>query len=230
MLPDPGSTPSALAAMLPAEVVVVEAGPDMWDETLLLPGEREAVERASAGRRREYAAGRAAARAALRQIGLEPVSIVSAGDRSPIWPPGVVGSITHCRGFCAAALARAADVLALGIDAEPHRALPEGVERLICTAAERAWIAGREPDGVEWGLVIFSAKESFYKAWRPLARSWLDYRQAELTVDPGLETYSVRPLVPVPRVAAPLLGGRGRFTASGGLVLSAFSAGVRSSP
>jgi 4'-phosphopantetheinyl transferase EntD len=230
MLPDAGSTPSAMAALLPPEVAVVEAGPEMWDETLLLPEEEVAMARAVIGRRREFAAGRASARAAMRRLGVEAISIPAAPDRSPIWPPGLAGSITHCEGYCAAAVARAEDVLSLGIDAERHLPLPEGVERLVCTEPERAWIAERGPDGIQWGLVVFSAKESYYKVWRPLARSWLDYLGAELRIDPDGGTFEVTPLVPIPEAAAPLAAGRGRFALAGGLVLTAFAAGVRSSP
>jgi len=57
--------------------------------------EKQAVDRAVPKRQREFAAGRMAARQAMAQIGKTPAPIPVNTDRSPHWPEGVVGSISH---------------------------------------------------------------------------------------------------------------------------------------
>ncbi|MGW5497553.1 hypothetical protein [Streptomyces olivaceoviridis] len=49
--------------------------------------------------------------------------------------------MTHYDGYRAVALARAVDVIAVGIDAEPNAPLPEGVLETVSLPAERAWIS-----------------------------------------------------------------------------------------
>lgn len=169
-----------IAGLLPPGVVTVEAGEEDWTAPLL-PEEEPLVARAVEKRRREFAAGRSCARQALAQLGWPRYPLVAGSRREPLWPPGVVGAITHCPGYCAAAVARAAVVRSLGIDAEVRGPLPEGVADMVCTEAELRHTAAL--DGDHWGVVLFSAKESIYKAWYPLAQRWLDYRDAELALD-----------------------------------------------
>jgi 4'-phosphopantetheinyl transferase EntD len=152
-------------------------------EAGLFPEEREHIAHAVAKRRVEFAAVRRCARKALQELGYPPVPILPGEQREPRWPEGVVGSMTHCAGYCAAAVARSGEVSALGIDAEVHAALPEGVLDLISLESERALLAeltDRVPGAVHWDRVLFSAKESVYKAWFPLTRRWLGFEQADI--------------------------------------------------
>jgi len=180
------------------------------DQAPLHPEEAGAVARAVAKRRAEYAAGRACAREALAALGVPPGPILQDAERrAPVWPDGVVGSITHCDGYRAAAVARSADILTLGIDAEPHAPLPDGVLDVVqSTADERAALAeltAHNPE-VHWDRLLFSAKETVYKAWYPFHRRMLGFNEAELffTRDPAAAdrgTYTARLLVPGPLLA-----------------------------
>src|SRR5947208_1552294 len=69
-------------------------------------------------RRREFRAGRLYARQALRGLGIPETAIPIGPDRAPIWPKGVVGSISHSRNLCAAVVGLSADYLGIGIDIE----------------------------------------------------------------------------------------------------------------
>jgi len=154
-------------------------------ETGLFPEEREHIAQAVAKRRLEFAAVRRCARRALQELGYPPVPILPGEQREPQWPEGVVGSMTHCAGYCAAAVARTGDVSALGIDAEVHAPLPEGVLDLISLESERARLAElteRTPGSVHWDRILFSAKESVYKAWFPLTRRWLGFEEADIVL------------------------------------------------
>ncbi len=92
------------------------------DEDTLFPAEREWIAAAVPSRRREFTAGRRCARIALEALGQPSVPLLPDAAGAVRWPPGYVGSITHCTGFRAAALARTADFAALGIDAETDAA------------------------------------------------------------------------------------------------------------
>ena len=84
----------------------------------LFPEEAALVERATDKRRQEFAAGRERAREALAALDLGKTPILRGFRGAPQWPPGIVGSITHCAGYCAAAVARAEDLAAIGLDAD----------------------------------------------------------------------------------------------------------------
>jgi 4'-phosphopantetheinyl transferase EntD len=182
-----------IASLLPAAVVTVEAGEADW--TAPLPPEEELlVVRAVEKRRREFTAGRTCARRALARLGWMDFPILAGPRREPLWPPGVVGAITHCRGYCAAAVARVTDVRSLGIDAEVRAPLPTGVADIVCTEPERRWVDALSDD--HWGTLLFSAKESVYKTWYPVAGRWLGYLDAELSVDPERGCFTARILPP----------------------------------
>jgi 4'-phosphopantetheinyl transferase EntD len=136
----------------------------------------------------------------------------------------VVGSITHCPGYFAAAVARTRDVVSLGIDAEPDEPLPNhGMLDLIALDTERAHLpelATARP-GISWDRLLFSAKESVYKTWFPLARRWLDFKSAEVIIDPLAGTFTARLLVPGPLVSGgPLVMLNGRWLAQHGLLVT----------
>ena len=203
--------------ILPPEVVAVEAFRDAPDATLF-PAEEAVVARAVDKRRREFATARACARAALGRLGIAPVPILPGERGAPQWPDGIVGSMTHCEGFRAAAVARDRDVASLGIDAEPDQPLPDGVLEMIVNDRERAQLAAlsaADPD-VCWERLLFSAKESVYKAWFPLTRRWLDFTEAEVAFDRIGRAFTAKLLVP-----APLSEMRGRWMSACGLLATA---------
>lgn len=205
----------------PADVRVASARPEAVDE-LLLPEEQVLVARASPKRRREFAAGRHCARVALASLGHDPVPVGMGPKREPLWPSGVVGSITHCATYAAAAVARAERVASVGIDVEVDEPLPNGVLERVALPAERAFVARHLGDGVPWDRLLFSAKEAVYKAWFPLAHRWLGYHDARIDVDPATETFDVELLVPVPDDASSALRHlRGRYVRNRGHVACA---------
>jgi 4'-phosphopantetheinyl transferase EntD len=189
--------------LLPPEVVAVDTREELLDVELF-PEERAALGQAVAKRRREFVTARACAREALAQLGLPPSPIATGERGEPCWPAGVVGSLTHCAGFRACALARAEDLAGVGIDAEPHAPLPEGVLGEIARAEERPALVelARAAPAVHWDRLLFSAKESVYKVWFPLARCWLGFEDAVLTLDPVARTFQARLLVAWPVVGA----------------------------
>lgn len=158
----------------PSVAVAVIKGGDV--DLIPFPLESEVIRGAVDRRRREFAAGRHCARAALQKLGGPVVSIGVDTARAPIWPAGFVGSISHCSGFCCAAVARQTDLVSLGIDVEDSKPLEAALAAIICREEELAAIGelSNLPD-VDWPKIIFSAKEAFYKACYPIVQLFLDF-------------------------------------------------------
>lgn len=229
--------------ILPVSVRVAECHAEQ--QVPLFPAEEAAIARAAVLRRREFVTGRACARAALAELGVDPVGIPRGAGGAPSWPDGAVGSLTHCAGFRAAAVGRAREWRSLGIDAEPCAALPEEVVALISSAAERRALPtsraggrrgdpvdggsaghsgdhhGARPCDIPWETILFSAKEAVYKAWYPLAGRFLDYPDVHLVVEAD-GSFAARLLVPGEVVGGALLDRfAGRWMVEDGLVLTA---------
>lgn len=171
-----------LGALLGSPYAVVETFSDD-PELELLGAEHDAIAGAVPRRLAEFATSRRCARDALERIGLPRRPLLAGPGREPIWPPGVVGSITHCDGYRAAAVAATtAGSRGVGIDAEPNEPLPHGVLEVVAGPVERAHVHAlhaRSPE-IAWDRLLFSAKESVYKLWYPAARTWLGFEDADV--------------------------------------------------
>jgi 4'-phosphopantetheinyl transferase EntD len=209
--------------ILPGTVIAVEAGDD-GRPVDLFPAEEAMVARAVEKRRREFATGRDCAHRALQRLGAPAVPVLAGNRGEPVWPLGVVGSITHCRDYRGCAVAAAVDLAAIGIDAEPHEPLPEGLIERVAGGEEKGALAelARAEPGHAWDRLLFSAKEALYKAWYPLTERWLGFEDAVLTIEPRERTFAARLLVPGPRLAGTELRSfEGRWLIEDGLVLTA---------
>lgn len=205
-----------MSELVPGTVIAVEAFDDLPDAALF-PQERALVSLAVAKRRQEFATTRALARQALSRLGIPQTAIVHDEHGAPLWPAGVVGSMTHCAGYRCAAVARDSDVRSAGIDAEPHASLPDGVLRAVSSNDERSVLAAlrlQAPE-VAWDRLLFSAKESVYKAWYPMTHRWLEFTEA--TVTPRTDGTFRADLL----VQSPVAGFDGRWLVRHGIVLTA---------
>ncbi|MGW6917807.1 4'-phosphopantetheinyl transferase family protein [Kitasatospora sp. NPDC054939] len=215
-----------ISELLPDTVVTEVAHQDLpWEQARLEPAEAAAVARAVDSRRREFATVRRCARAALGRLGVPYRPLVPGVLGAPSWPDGVVGSMTHCAGYRAAAVARTGDLRSLGIDAEEDAPLPDDVLGTIALPEEQKQVlellATRSE--VAWDRLLFSAKESVYKAWFPLTGRFLDFSEAELRLGPD-GTFEARLLVPGPVVDGRTVEGfEGRWVNRDGLLATAIA-------
>ena len=150
---------------------------------------------------------------------------------APLWPAGIVGSMTHCPGYRGSAVARAEDMLTVGVDAEPDDRLPAGVLDAVAAADERAGLdaLASAAQGPSWDRLLFCAKEAVYKAWFPLTQRWLGFKEAAVTISPADGTFTARLLVEGPVLdGRPLTGFTGRWLARDGLILTAIAVPRRS--
>ena len=152
----------------------------------LYPEEEELIAGASERRRREFAEARGCARAALEALGVPAGPIPATADGAPVWPAGVIGSITHKGGYRAAVVARETDLEGLGIDAEPDQPLPGRVLETVASRAELDQVQallGQRP-GLAWDRLLFSAKEATVKAAHPLGLDVAGVRAVAVSLDP----------------------------------------------
>jgi 4'-phosphopantetheinyl transferase EntD len=214
----------SLASILPRVASVCELI-DEAEPDRLYPEEELLVERAVPKRRREFALSRTCARRALAGLGIRSFPILSAVNRAPIWPSGVVGSITHCDSYTAAAVCLDRQFRSIGIDAEVNERLPKGTLEFIALPSEQAALQEFSNPQVCWDRLLFSAKESIFKAWSTLSHGWLDFLQAEVVIDPIFQSFRANLLVDSPATGDFI---DGRFQVSRDHILTAVT--VRRGP
>src|SRR5689334_16812760 len=220
--------PAVLQGLFDDSVVTVEVdlySGDPLDE--LLPEEAAAIPRARGERRLEFRAGRHCARLALARLGAERAPLLPAPDRSPLWPSGFVGSITHTRarrpdrGWCAAAVTRASGTVGVGIDGEIDEPLERKLWHRILLPREQAFIEAQPKDEQGfWAKLVFSAKEATYKCQYAVTAHFLEFADVEVTVRPDELTFTAVLL----RDAGSLARGhefRGRYARRNGVVATA---------
>ena len=184
-MPDLARLTALARSLLPASAAVAAADP-----RAALPRDPDTPSGALPKREREFASGRAAARAALATLGYPAARIPMSADRAPCWPQGATGSITHSATACLAAAARMTDLTALGLDLEPDRPLAEDLWDTVLLPAERAALPGS--DAGRQAMLIFSAKEAAYKAQFPLSRCLFGFDMLQVSVAPGMFTATFR--------------------------------------
>ncbi|AZT83006.1 4'-phosphopantetheinyl transferase superfamily protein [Marinobacter sp. NP-4(2019)] len=141
------------------------------------------VARAVAKRQAEYLAGRLCAREALRRAAGQPLTPGQNDDGSPLWPTGTMGSITHTHGWAAAVVGQQHEYAGVGLDAEQIMPDERGhsLSRQILTAPEQERF--RQELTVQAGefvTLVFSLKETLFKALYPLVHRRFYFEHAEL--------------------------------------------------
>ncbi len=161
----------------------------------LFPQEARHVARAVPKRKREFLAGRICARKALQQLGVAHFPLLVDSDRTPIWPEGIIGTISHTDDCCAAAVAHRGGLLSLGIDIEDIRQVQPSLHKLICTSREfRRLYAFSQEEQTVYGALLFSAKECFYKCQYMLTKQWFDFQDVEVIFHSDFKAFEVKVL------------------------------------
>lgn len=190
------------------------------DPQALYPEELAAIQRAVPRRQREFAAGREAARLAMAQIGWPAMPIPSAPDRSPVWPEGLAGSITHSARVCVAVVCRREHRQAIGIDLEEDRPMEQALWSTICTPAEHVWVAAQPaPLQGTWVTRLFSAKEAFYKWQYPQTGQMLEFQEVQAEWNMQTQGFDIR-LASVKHTRLCAYRGTGQFLISSGQVVA----------
>lgn len=134
-------------------------------------------------RQTEFLAGRLCAHEALRRVTGAPCIPAVNEDRSPNWPAGVVGSITHGAGWAATVVARREQWRGLGLDVEkqiPTTRADRLVAEILTPRELEGYAALDETQRALRVTLTFSIKESLFKALYPLVNKRFYFQEAEL--------------------------------------------------
>lgn len=160
-------------------------GAEIWDEgqaVIIHPEEEIHVARSAEKRRRDFALGRACARAALAGLGHGEAAIGKGENGAPLWPPGITGSITHTQGYAAALVGESGRFAGIGIDAERAGGVTGDLWPRLLSLSEQQWLE-TYADPLLAATLLFSAKEACYKAWG--LKEALPFREIEVALEDG---------------------------------------------
>lgn len=223
-----------LSGLFPAGAVAAELRSAVRPD-LLTDEERQSVSHCRPARVRDFTVGRLCARRALLELEVTGFSLLAAPDRQPLWPPSVVGSITHTDGYGAAVVARRQRLRSVGVDAERVDAIRAELWPRICAPDELdgiyALAVERRPSAA---ALIFVAKEAFFKCQFLVARAWFDFDEVVVRAEQwgatsGRFRISVRPSSRSRRLATAFGSSSGdgdghefdgRFLCHGGLMIA----------
>jgi len=149
----------------------------------LYPEEAKQLEGCVEKRQREIAAGRRCARRALARLDIANFPVLAGPDRAPIWPETIVGSITHtdgcAGGYCGVAVGEYRRFAGIGIDAEPRLPLPDELWSWILDESEKQQALQSDEPGI-YARLVFSAKETTYKALYPILKRILEFSDVHI--------------------------------------------------
>lgn len=194
------------AAIFSEGTIVCESEVRPVDDQLM-PEELDCVRNAVQSRRAQFATGRMCARRALELLRVPAVPLVMAAGGAPRWPGGVVGSITHTSTYCAVVVKPSPPWRSVGLDAEDLRQLDSGVVELITTRAERQWLETLSTSTRnDHALLLFSAKEAYFKLQYPMTNRFLDFSEVEIEADLAARSFRVIARVDMPPSLASVAG------------------------
>lgn len=211
-----------LADLVPPNVRV-RAGIIAVVKGRLWPEEEARVAEAVDKRRDEFRAGRVLARRAICDLGGPDAPIPVGPHRSPIWPAGFVGSISHTDSVAVAAVGKCEHWTALGVDIEELERFHPRLEARVLLPDEIAiHLCGLDPDARRvMTAALFCAKEAYYKCQYPLTGARLTFH--DVVIDPPSPADAPAGLLVARRSRD--CGGAvtGRFAVAGGFAAAAFS-------
>lgn len=178
--------------MLPADVFSAVDSAAAEIECIEYPEEGGHMAQAVLARRNEFITGRRCARVALSKLGQTACALPPNAAGVPVWPAGTVGSISHSRGLCCAAVAGTDVICCLGLDLEKTTRLsPRAMERVV-HPLEADFVGNDQAKG----SLLFSMKEAFFKAQFPRWHAQPNFKDLALQVDEVAQQMSVRESAP----------------------------------
>ena len=149
----------------------------------LFPEEDEYVCKCVMKRRREFTAGRSAARLAMKKLGITPSVIPRGSHNEPLWPKALAGSISHADDICICVLALKKHYSAIGVDIENPARMQASFFSLIFSETEIMQLVDYENEILPFhATAAFSAKEAFFKFQYPLTRQWLNFKDSKVSI------------------------------------------------
>ncbi len=145
----------------------------------------------------DFSSGRLSVKSALLELNIRNFPLLINSNRSPAWPNSVVGSISHSKNICIAAVNFNINSKALGIDIETTNPLNTEVLPLICNQSEILHLNSLAKNGFGDSFtnakIIFSIKESIFKCLNPHLGCWIDFKEMLITLNPQNKSYLATP-------------------------------------
>ena len=186
--------------------------------------EHVGLNEASPARAREFNSGRDAAREALEHLGAYDCKILRADDRIPVWPEGIVGSISHSADTAIAVASRDRRIAGIGVDVEQASApAHHNIARHILTPCEAAEMADSShlSEG-EYLATVVCCKEAAYKAVYPMMREYFDFLDIKVELDHASNRFRITAVADL-KSSALLSSGSGLIRRQGGQFLALFT-------
>lgn len=205
---------SPIATLFPSDVVTAIGPFSHEDLSSLYPEELDCIRNASTSRQLEFAAGRCYARKALVQLGIKEFPLLIGDGRAPIWPKGVIGSLSHASKIAAVAVTRSTNENAcLGLDIEKVDRLSPKLWKMIFTSSERMFLENLPPDlALPAATTLFAVKEAFYKAQFPQTGAWLGFQDVSVELVQESQSFTIALLKPLNSFWAQDASFSGKFT------------------
>lgn len=143
-------------------------------------------------RKEEFMLGRLCACLAYQKFSGELLLELPIGkNREPLFPNSVVGSISHTKEWVGAVVADSSCLIGVGIDFEKMGRAKAELSRYITTDKDLKSVEGFNQD--ELLTLIFSAKESLYKALYPNVKKFFGFDSAAVTnIDFQNKSFSIQ--------------------------------------
>lgn len=181
-------TPSHLSKALNIKNLVCHANDfdvSAYSDSLFRQYKIEWVEKltnATPKRKAEYLCGRHTASQSLQALGIQSCNIATGPNREPVFPAGIIASITHTNETAVCVAAKKNHFHYLGVDLESL--IPEdtiqSIEQQIINHDEKRLLLDQNCDYKTLLTLVFSAKESLFKALFPSVGDYFDFQAAQL--------------------------------------------------
>jgi 4'-phosphopantetheinyl transferase EntD len=157
---------------------------DKFGVEVLLKDEKSLIQNLSEERILDFSTGRFCARRALLKLGIANFPIVIGDNKNPVWPDGIVGSISHCEVLTGALVAKKKHKISLGLDIEIIGRVTKDLWNLVFTKNELNYLQTlTDSDKLIMSTLIFSVKEAFYKFQHPVTGLFLEFLDVEVVID-----------------------------------------------
>lgn len=144
----------------------------------------ESLGRAVVKRKSEFVAGRYLGRKALLALGANETTVGIGANRAPLWPSPFIGSISHSNEFAICAVAKRNDVKRIGIDIENFLDIKvaKNIVGSVLIESEYKLVGTYTSPNPVIVTLIFSAKESLFKALYPEVGFYFDFEAVQTKV------------------------------------------------
>lgn len=132
-------------------------------------------------RRAEFLAGRVLAKIAIRHFLAVDGNLPIGPSRQPLWPQGLVGSISHSRRHVVSIVSDNS-TMAIGVDVEEicSEELLASINDIVLSLQEQAFLKSFPENYCVLWTLAFSAKETLFKALFPTVGSYFGFDCAKI--------------------------------------------------